>query len=197
MVLLLSDFPEGWRASASENDESSQEKFRKCLGVDYSGSTKIGEADSKDFAIEDTTEASSSSQIYEDAQQASDAVEELASGMEGPNAERCFKELAEETLSGNDTKDVSIDNVDIGELNVQAPESVEETRAWQVVITFTVKAGDGELSPSAYIDLTTLRQGEAISELRTSDVLSPFDSDLRNQLVETLASRMTPFPANE
>jgi hypothetical protein len=74
---------------------------------------------------------------------------------------------------------------------------VEETRAWQVVVTFTVKAGDGEISPSAYIDLTALRQGEAISELSTSDVLTPFDSDLRNQLLETLASRMTPLPANE
>jgi hypothetical protein len=74
---------------------------------------------------------------------------------------------------------------------------VEETRALQVVVTFTVKAGDGELSPSAYIDLTALCEGEAISELTTSDVLTPFDSDLRNQLLETLASRMTPLPANE
>jgi hypothetical protein len=108
MVLLLSDFPEGWRASASESDESGDEKFRKCLGVDYSGGTKIGEADSKDFAIEDTTKASSSSQIYKDAQQATDAVEEVASGMEGPNAERCYKDLVEETLTENDSKDVSM-----------------------------------------------------------------------------------------
>jgi hypothetical protein len=39
--LKLADFPNGWRASAPEEDESGQEEFNKCIGVDYSELTRI------------------------------------------------------------------------------------------------------------------------------------------------------------
>jgi hypothetical protein len=44
IVLTLADFPNDWRASARESDDTGQKKFNKCIGVDYSGLTRIGEA---------------------------------------------------------------------------------------------------------------------------------------------------------
>jgi hypothetical protein len=68
--LVLADFPEGWRVSLAERDKAAQERLRRCVGSDYSGATIIGEADSKEFAHEDTTEASSSATVFESAEQA-------------------------------------------------------------------------------------------------------------------------------
>ena len=55
MLLLLSNLPDGWRASPSK-DTGSGEKLRKCIGTDYSALTITGEASSKDFAYEDSAE---------------------------------------------------------------------------------------------------------------------------------------------
>jgi hypothetical protein len=76
ILLKLADFPTGWRASAPEADESGRDKFNQRIGVDYSQLTRIGEAESKDFA-KDSAEASSDVTIFEDEQQAEDAMSEL------------------------------------------------------------------------------------------------------------------------
>ena len=68
MVLQLSDFPTGWRGSAPE--EADREGFRTCVGTDLSGFTKIGEAESQDFATGDSTSASSEAIVYTDEEQA-------------------------------------------------------------------------------------------------------------------------------
>lgn len=182
-LLVLSDFPDGWRASAPDpNDEKEQQELRECMGVDYSDLTITGEADSKDFG-ESEAEASSSSAVYESAAQAEAALDEYATGFES-KAEDCLRTSLEAELSKDDPK---LDEVEVGELNVTNPPDVEEMRAWQVVVTFSTK----DFSPSAYIDLIQLREGEQLVQLTTYDVLSAFDSELRNTLLETLANRMT------
>jgi hypothetical protein len=42
----------------------------------------------------------------------------------------------------------------------------------------------------AYLDWLVIRQGETIVELFTYDLPSPFDPDLRDQLMKTLAGRL-------
>ena len=64
-VLKLSDFPNGWRGSApEEEDEEGAETFRRCAGIDFSGLTRIGEAESLDFATGESTEASSEAVVF-------------------------------------------------------------------------------------------------------------------------------------
>src|SRR3954462_8359976 len=63
MLLKLSDFPDGWRASAGAQDVAGQRKFRKCIGVNYADLTLTGDATSKDFAMGESTTANSEAQI--------------------------------------------------------------------------------------------------------------------------------------
>jgi hypothetical protein len=74
MVLELSDFPNGWRASPHEEDKAGGDRLRECQGVDYSALTITGEADSKDFAAEGSTEASSSATVFADEAEAGHLV---------------------------------------------------------------------------------------------------------------------------
>jgi hypothetical protein len=185
MILVLTDLPEGWRASTAEKDTAVEEEFRRCVGSDYSGATIIGEADSKDFARGDTTEASSSATVFGSAEQAADAFAELAKKLESGSAEDCVRSSIEDMLAEEDV-DAAVDDVEVGELNVAAPEGVDETRAWQVAITLTVPG----LTTTGYIDLVALREGDSVADLDTSDLVRPFDEDLRNQLVQTLAGRL-------
>jgi hypothetical protein len=187
-LLTLADFPNGWRASAPE-DQGGQEKFNKCLGVDLSGLTKIGDADSQDFAKGDSPSVSSSSTIYKSDQQAQDAISEGAAGMSGTAAEGCFQDVVEKAVRGE--KGFKLGDVDIGELSFTPPD-VDEAKAWQIVIPLEVTSGDLKgLSPDVYIELIALREGDTVASVTTEDVLSEFDPALRDQLVQKVAGRMS------
>jgi hypothetical protein len=83
IVLQLSDFPDGWRASTpDEEDAEGQEKFRACIGVDYSNFTRTGDAESRDFAMSNA-EALSEVVVFADEEEARAAIEEFAAGMSG------------------------------------------------------------------------------------------------------------------
>jgi hypothetical protein len=192
IVLKLADFPTGWRASAAEANESGQDKFNECIGTDYSELTRIGEAESQEFAKE-SAEANSDVAIFEDDQQAEDAVSEYTDGLSGTTAEDCFQDLVEEAVQeeGND-EDVKLGEVDVGELSFTAPENVDEAKAWQVEIPVEITSGVGEgFEPSVYIEVVTLREGDTVAFLRTQDVLTEFDRALRDKLAQTLADRMS------
>jgi hypothetical protein len=187
-LLKLADFPDGWRASAPE-DQGGQEKFNKCLGVDLSGLTKIGDADSKDFAKGESTQASSSTVIYKSDQQAEDAISKAGAAMSGTAAEGCFQDVVEKAVRGE--KGFKLGDVDVGELSFTPPD-VDEAKAWQIVIPLEVTSGALKgLSPDVYIELVALREGDTVASVTTQDVLTEFDSELRNQLVQTVAGRMS------
>jgi hypothetical protein len=191
IVLEISDFPDGWRASPAEADIGSQASFRRCVGADYSGFTIIGEADSREFAHEDTSNASSVSTVFESADQAEDAARELSEGMNKAEVEDCFREIFEETVR-EEGAGVRVMNVDVGELSVGAPSDIAETNPWQVAVTFEGMSGEAEgATLSAYLDFVEMREADAIATVLTYDVFSPFDSGLRNDLLRAVADRMT------
>ena len=189
IVLKLADFPNGWRASVPEEDNSGQDKFNKCIGADYSGLTKIGDAESKDFATGESTEASSDATIFKSDQQAEDGMSELAAGMSGSATEDCFQALVEEGLKGE--KGYKLGEIDVGELSFTPPD-VEEAEAWQIVVPVEATSGAGEgFSVDAYLELVALREGDTVATVTTNDVLTEFPAELRNQLVQTVAGRMS------
>jgi hypothetical protein len=60
------------------------------------------------------------------------------------------------------------------------------------VIPVEITSGAAEgLSPDVYIELVALREGDTVASVRTQDVLTEFDPELRNQLVQTVAGRLS------
>jgi hypothetical protein len=191
--LTLADFPDGWRASAPEQGDSGREELNRCLGVDYSELTIIGEDESQDFATGDSTEASSDVTVFKDEQQAEDAMRQFSEGMGGSGAEDCFQNLVEEAVKegGSETDRFKLGEVDVGELSFTPPD-VEEGKAWQVVVPVEITEGAGKgFEPNVYVEAVVLREGDAITFLATEDVLTEFDRELRDELAQTLASRMS------
>jgi hypothetical protein len=191
--LALADLPNGWRASAPETDDSGRDEFNRCVGVDYSGLTRIGDAESPDFAMGDAEKVGSQVVIFQHEQQAKDAMSQLAKGLGGADAEECFEDLIEETVaeegSGDDRSELG--EVDIGEFSFTPP-AVDEAKAWQIVIPVEITSGIGEgLDPNVYLEIVTLREGDTIVDLATEDVATEFDRELRDKLVRTLARRVS------
>jgi hypothetical protein len=180
MVLELPDFPNGWRASPPEQEAAGAENFRMCLGADYSALTIIGEANS-DFELA-STQASSTATVFADEGQPEDAIGKLADGMGSGAAADCFRDLIEEANGLTE-----VDDVDVAELGLTTPSGIAETKAWQIAISFHLKSGP---EARAYLQFVTLREGDSLATVQTSNLLRPFDPELRDRLVEALAGRL-------
>jgi hypothetical protein len=105
--------------------------------------------------------------------------------------EECVSDLMKESLEEEGDQEFELGEVDVGELGLTPPD-VDETSAWQLAITLKITSGEAEgLSPAVYLDMVHLREGATIATVTTTDVLSPFDPELRDALLQTTASRMT------
>ncbi len=191
LLLTLSDFPDGWRGSPSEDDDEDDDKHRRCIGTDYSAFTITGEADSDQFSMGESTTAESEATVFKSESDAQGSLQEFADGMRGPTAEDCFGRIIKKALRGEDYK---LGEVDIGELSFSAPEGVDEARAWQLVIPLEPTSDQG-INVTVYIDVLHVREGDVLASVTTQDVLSPFDADLRRKLVEVVAGRMQTIPS--
>ena len=186
MLLKLSDFPNGWRASAAAKDAAGERKFRNCIGVDYSDLTIAGDATSKDFAIGDSTTANSEAQVFASPEQAGKGVRRFSQSMEGSGIRGCLKKfVAKETPS-----DYTLGEIQVGDLRFTAPAGLDAAKAWQVEIPFEPKSGSSGLSVSAFLDIVMLLKGVAVSQIQTTDAVTPLDPDLRDHLVQTVGGRM-------
>jgi hypothetical protein len=193
-LLELGDFPDGWRASPPDpSDREDEEMFWGCLGSDFSAFTITGEAESKAFAYEDTSEASSDTTVMESEDQAQGVLRQLSNGMNSPAARGCVRDLMEKLMSEDESwEGAELGDVSVGELNVAAPSEVAETRSWQLVVEVEVTSGEAKgLSVEAYVDYMAMRHGDCIAVVQVSDVLTPFDSTLRNELLQKVAYRMS------
>jgi hypothetical protein len=191
--LKLSDFPNGWRASAPEDPAAERATFNECAGIDYSEVTLVGDAESQDFA-KDSAEASSQVAIYESDQHAENALSEFSGGLGSSGTEDCFQDLVEKAMKeeGTSEEDVKLGEIDIGELSFTPPSGVDEAKAWQIAMPVEIRSGAFKgISADVYLDYVTLRDGDTLAIVTTRDSLDEFDTDLRDKLVETVATRMT------
>lgn len=193
ILLQRSDFPDEWRASAPESDRAADEEGWTCMGSDFSTFTVTGEAVSKTFTHEDTTEASSDSTVAESEDQAEGVLREISDGMNGAAAEDCVRDLWQKWASEDESlEEAKIGEVSVGELNVAAPSDVAETKAWRIFVEVEATSGEAKgLSIEGYLDYVVMRNGDCIAGVQTSDAFTPFDSALRNELLQTLADRMS------
>jgi hypothetical protein len=188
VVLQLSDFPDGWRATApEEQDEDARNEFRECLGSDYSQFTIVGEAASDDFATGSSAEASSDSTVFATDAEATAAVEERAAELESESINECLQRFMQEAAEG----EVEVRDVETGELSFTAPPGIDDANAWQIAIAAEGVSGEGAgVSVTTYLDLVLLREGDTVGQVETFDVLSPFDQELRDELIAAVADRM-------
>jgi hypothetical protein len=61
-----------------------------------------------------------------------------------------------------------------------------------VAVSFHVTSGAGKgLSPTAYLEFVTLREGENLATVQTSNLQRPFDHEVLGTLVQALADRIS------
>jgi len=189
ILLTLADFPDGWTgAPPAEGAEQAEAEFRACVGVEYFDVAT--NASSDDFTSGGTPRAASEVHVFDGEENAVAAFEALAEA-QATDADDCLKSLI---TAGEDgvADGFEIGAVEVDELAVTAPSGLDDVQAWQVAAPFQITSGDAAgVEATAYLDLVYLRVGETIAAVQAADVPSPFDSELRDELVATVAGRMT------
>jgi hypothetical protein len=175
MLLRLSDFPPGWRAEPSDDQGS-------CAGIDrltdrYDVLTK---ADSDDFAQGDSTQVASSAGLFNDEATARDGLNYLEASIQSKRFRDClngyFRKQADE--------DVTFGDVHVGQ--VSFPTLADRSSAWEVVVPVKTQG----LTISVYIEAIFMRRANALGIVLFSDVISPFDEQMRERLARLVARRM-------
>jgi hypothetical protein len=135
----------------------------------------------------ETAEIWSESDVWESEQMATDALAELAAGFESEEADACMTEFF---LPSDD--DFEFGEIEIGPLSLTPPAGVDESRAWQAVIPIEGASGTESegVSVPVYLDIVALHEGDTIVLVTSIDLVTPFDPELRDQLIDTIADRM-------
>ena len=115
IVLKLADFPNGWRALRHDVNAAGEHEFSKCLGMDNSARTIIGDANSPDFSNAVAAGVLSGATVFKSERQAKDVVEEFSRGMSGA-VEGCFRDLIGQSLAEEKRNTFDIGKVDVGKL---------------------------------------------------------------------------------
>jgi hypothetical protein len=175
MLLRLSDFPTGWRATPSEEKEG-------CAGIQKLSDRYdlLAHEDSKDFAQGETATASSGSGLFPDEATAKDALNYEEGAIQSEEMQRCLDKYVRENTPG----DISFGEIQIGQ--VSFPRLGERSSAWEIVIPVQSQG----INATAYVDAVYIREGRSFSVLEFSDVFSPFDESMREELARTVAKRM-------
>lgn len=172
-VLRLDDFPSGWRGESSQEGADDE---NECL--DLSEEYDIAaEAESDTFVNGDTTQALSGAAVFRSEDDARSAFEALTD----PEVARCMADLIEREADD----DAVVTDTSFGALRTVG--SGDESEGQQLVVTVE---SDG-VEVDVFLDWISVRSGPVVSVLMFQDVLSPFDVGLEEELVTTVASRMS------
>jgi hypothetical protein len=175
MLLRLTDLPTGWRAQPSEDEEG-------CAGVDelterYDALAKV---DSDDFIHGEATQVGSGSAIFNDAETGREALNYLEGAIQSDEFEECINDYLGEQSDEN----VTFGDVQVGQ--VSFPSLGDRSSAWEVAIPVESQG----LSLTAYVDAVYILDSNALSAVIFSDVGSPPDERLREDLSSLVAQRM-------
>jgi hypothetical protein len=184
VALTLSDFPTGWRQELSKNED---EVDLSCPNLDFSRFTVTGKAESPDFSRGENTQVSSKVGIFETDTQAREAFLRIASD----STARCLAGAVEKEFkkSAKSEEDFEVGEVSMG--RVSAPRSGDRSADLQITIPIKTQG----LEPDVYLDLAPVQQDRALSIFIFVDVLSAFDEDLKQSLIQAASARMPGSPA--
>jgi hypothetical protein len=125
--------------------------------------------------------------VFKSEKMATDALAEAAAGYESEEADACLNELIPDPGAEFD-----FGELEMSPLSFTPPSGVDEARAWQIAIPIEGASGTEQEGVAAtfYGDVIGLREGDAIVLVETFDLFSPFDPELQDQLLKTIAGRM-------
>ena len=175
MLLRLTDFPTGWRAQPSEDEEG-------CAGVEelterYDALAKV---DSDDFVHGEATQVGSGAALFNDEETGREALNYLEGAIQSEEFEDCLNDYLSEQADEN----VTFGDVQVGQ--VSFPSLGDRSSAWEVAIP----AESQGFSITAYVDAVYILESNALSAIVFTDVASPPDEQMREDLSRLVAQRM-------
>lgn len=187
MLLELSDLPSGWRgASKKQAGGSDVDAFEQCLGVDFSQFDLVTDANSDNFKKR-AAEVSSAANILDTETEAREGAELYATALSS-EAPGCIRDVASQTLVGT-AKSPPLEfqvNVTVRPLKVGRPTGVSKASG----VRFEVRMMVDDASRSLFLEAYVSQEGDAVSEILTSSQSIPFDAQLLDHLIQTVADRM-------
>jgi len=182
IVLRPSDFPSGWTSqphAEGPNQAATVRQLGECLGVGDPAAHTTADVNSPDFSkSQGTTAASEVRFVQTDAQAGTDLA-----GFQGAKATDCLKQALESI-----SKERLPSGLTPGELTVQQlqfPTLRDGTAAHQASFTIPV-AGT---NVPVYVDFIVFRAGRAEVTLATTNLGSPFDPKVEQDLAKKMADR--------
>jgi hypothetical protein len=183
IVFQPADLPSGWKAAAYQpdpNDSANNAALMKCVGARNTGSDKVAEAHSDNFALGNATISSSATSYRSQ----SDLVSDVAT-LHSPKLSPCFgqmvkKQLAASLPAGATTESASIK---ITPGSAGGPASVVATGTG----TITVRV-NGQQVP-VYLSVAFITGPLIEAEVDAENVGTPVPASVVNRLVATVATR--------
>jgi hypothetical protein len=178
-TLRLSDFPSGWE----ESDTSSPSQSAKCPGIRTAKDTATVRESSSDFNTNNgNTTADNVIYVYSDEAAAQAALAALT----GRDNRKCIgKQAADLVKDAVKKENLQVRDVTTGQVSVPAGVG-DDRHALRITIPFTYQDTD----ITATVDYDIIRVGRGLDILELSDVLTPFDDDLRQRLARRSAARL-------
>jgi hypothetical protein len=170
-LLQLADFPQGWRAEASDDDD--EEDVCGDLSEEFDVQA---ERESDQFSEGEVPTALSAAAVLN----SDDEAEEALAVLTNPSLTECF---ADELQSVAEDEGANAD-ASFGELNVG--NLGDESNATQVVVETETEG----VSVDLYVDLIAVRVGPVASFYLFVDVFSPFDTASEEEIVGSAVARV-------
>jgi hypothetical protein len=118
--------------------------------------------------------------IFEDEATAREALNYEEGAIQSHEFRDCFNDY----LDDNAESGVNYGDVRVGQ--VSFPQMGQRSSSWEVVIPVESQG----FSVSGYAEAVLILQGQALAVVQFSDVGSPFDEQMREDLARTVADRM-------
>ena len=173
IVLVLADFPTGWRAVQGDDEAEPP----KCFDFDLFDPTMTGRAESSNFAQGEVTTATSGAAIFDSERDAVAAFERLAN----QDLVDCYASWLRER-SDDDVR------VDVSAGKLSFPTFGDRSAAY--IIAAELEASG--FSPSVFVHLVFIQEERALAILIFLDVSSAFSSSEMEDLAGLIAGRMGP-----
>jgi len=174
-LLRLDDFPAGWMATPADEDDDND---NEC----YSDAMKpLGSVDSESFSSDSNAQASNSVGVFTDEDGAAAALAVVRDS----EVHKCLRDLIAEGIA----KDAAEGDAEVVDMAF-GPLSVPQYGDDQAALRLEMTVQSGPFTPTLYLDVVFVQVGRAVSAYEFVDVLSPFDDDLRGDLIDTTVERL-------
>jgi hypothetical protein len=185
-VLVIGDFPSGWRTQRSSNKAGDEARAQTPECKDYVRAQKKARSNphvtAPGFAQGDSMYVDNSVFVFADEQAAKTAAQTVT----GNEFKACLSKSTKKVLEARlNKRGVKFDDVKVDVGDLSADQAGDATTAQQAVVTVT----QGSSSTTLYIDLEVVRVGRAVTTFSFQNSFTPFP-DLKTALIDAVVNRL-------